>query len=63
MILFGSAPGREQPGEPSAASKIARLRELAADPTAAGMEGRVDLTLETADAAGGGTVIPSIPSP
>jgi hypothetical protein len=39
------------------------LRELAADPTAAGMEGRVDLTLETADAAGGGTVIPSIPSP
>jgi hypothetical protein len=62
-ILFGSAPGREQPGEPSAASKIARLRELAADPTAAGMEGRVDLTLETADAAGGGTVIPSIPSP
>jgi len=63
-ILFGSAPGREQPGERSAASKIARLRELAADPTAASMEGRVDLTLEPKDAVdAGGPAIPSIPSP
>lgn len=30
-IRFGSAPGRELPGEPSAASKIARLRALGAD--------------------------------
>jgi hypothetical protein len=62
-ILFGSAPGREQPGEPSAAAKIARLRALEADPSAADAEGPLDLTLETEDAAGGGTVIPSIPSP
>jgi len=63
MILFGSAPGREQPGEPSAAAKIARLRALEADPLAADANGLLDLTLETADAAGGGMVIPSIPSP
>ena len=62
-ILFGSAPGREQPGEPSAAAKIARLRALEADPSAADAEGSLDLTLETEDAIGGGTVIPSIPSP
>jgi hypothetical protein len=62
-ILFGSAPGREQPGEPSAAAKIARLRSLEADPSAADAEGPLDLTLETEDAPGGGTVIPSIPSP
>jgi len=30
-IVFGSAPGHEQPGEPSAAAKIARLRGLPAD--------------------------------
>ena len=61
-ILFGSAPGREQPGEPSAAAKIARLRALEADPPAADEESLLDLTQETVDAAGG-TVIPSIPSP
>ena len=61
-ILFGSAPGREQPGEPSAAAKIARLRAIEADPPAADEESLLDLTQETVDAAGG-TVIPSIPSP
>jgi hypothetical protein len=61
-ILFGSAPGREQPGEPSAATKIARLRALEADPPAADEQSLLDLTQETVDAAGG-TVIPSIPSP
>ena len=30
VIVFGAAPGREMPGEPSAAVKIARLRALAA---------------------------------
>jgi hypothetical protein len=40
-ILFGSAPGREPAGEPSAAAKLARLRRLAAQPAA---EGKVDLT-------------------
>jgi hypothetical protein len=28
VIRFGSAPGREQPGEPTAAVKVARLRGL-----------------------------------
>jgi hypothetical protein len=45
-ILFGAAPGREPPGEPPAAVKIARLRRLAAKPAA---EGRVDLTTATVD--------------
>jgi hypothetical protein len=39
-ILFGSAPGRERPGEPPAAARIARLKELDDIPTTA----RVDLT-------------------
>jgi|688.fasta_scaffold20041_2 hypothetical protein len=39
-ILFGSAPGHEQPGEPSAAARIARLKGLGADPT----DDRIDLT-------------------
>jgi len=30
-VLFGSAPGHEQPGEPSAALKIGRLRALSVD--------------------------------
>ncbi len=29
VVLFGSAPGKASPGEPSAAQKIARLGELA----------------------------------
>jgi len=60
-ILFGSAPGREAPGEPLAAAKIARLRALEADPAAAEATSPLDLTLETGDAAS--APIPSIPSP
>lgn len=41
IIHFGSAPGREQTDEPTAATKIARLRSIAAAPAAAG---RIDLT-------------------
>lgn len=41
VILFGSSPGREHGSEPTAAVKIARLRELAAQPTTGG---RIDLT-------------------
>jgi hypothetical protein len=37
-ILFGSAPGQEQAGEPTAAAKIGRLRRAAPD------GGRLDLT-------------------
>ncbi len=44
LIRFGSAPGHEKPGEPTAAIKIARLRRLAADPTAKNL----DLTVEPA---------------
>jgi hypothetical protein len=38
-IRFGSAPGREVAGEPSAAAKVARLQSLAE------VEGTVDLTV------------------
>lgn len=41
-IRFGSAPGREQPGEPAAAVKLARLRGLSPEAIAAG----VDLTAD-----------------
>jgi len=48
IIHFGSAPGREQPDEPPAAAKIARLRAIAAAPVSGG---RIDLTeREPADA-------------
>ena len=60
-ILFGSAPGREQPGEPLAAAKIARLRAIEADPSAAEASGLLDLTSDTEAAAA--APIPSIPSP
>ena len=60
-ILFGSAPGREAPGEPLAAAKIARLRAIEADPAAAEANDPLDLTKETGDAAA--PLIPSIPSP
>lgn len=63
-ILFGAAPGREQPGEPLAAAKIARLRAFAADTAGAPATGPLDLTLdptlEREDAAT--TPIPSLPS-
>jgi len=60
-ILFGSAPGREGPGEPLAAAKIARLRAIEADPVAAEATSPLDLTQEAGDAAA--ARIPSIPSP
>jgi len=60
-ILFGSAPGREGPGEPLAAAKIARLRAIEADPVAAEATSPLDLTQEAGDAAA--ATIPSIPSP
>jgi hypothetical protein len=41
-ILFGSTPGRELAGEPPAAAKLARLKELGAT----GGAGRLDLTVE-----------------
>lgn len=41
-ILFGSAPGREVAGEPPAAAKLGRLKELGAT----GGAGRLDLTVE-----------------
>lgn len=41
-ILFGSAPGRELAGEPPAAAKLARLKELGAS----GGASRLDLTVE-----------------
>lgn len=55
-IIFGSAPGHEQAGEPTAATKIARLRSLPHD--AAGTAVAVDLRMapEPAD------VVPSIPA-
>jgi len=50
-ILFGSAPGRETPGEPSAAAKIARLRSLKADPDEpAATDGGIDLTVAAEEA-------------
>ena len=42
-IRFGSAPGREAAGEPSAAAKVARLQAVGKD------EGDVDLTVASAD--------------
>jgi hypothetical protein len=40
VITFGSAPGHEVPNEPTAAMKVARLRDLAADETP---KGEIDL--------------------
>lgn len=59
-ILFGAAPGREQPGEPLAAAKIARLRTLEADPFSSDASAPLDLTQDLRDAA---APIPSMPSP
>jgi hypothetical protein len=47
MIRFGAAPGRERPGEPVAAEKVARLRE--AKPRAGGET--LDLAVPSPDAA------------
>lgn len=46
-IFFGSAPGREADGEPSAAEKVARLRQVAATAEPAD---RIDLTRAPAPA-------------
>jgi len=60
-ILFGSAPGRETAGEPSAAAKIARLRALVDEPVGSDP---IDLTI---DDDGEAAAVPSkprsIPSP
>lgn len=54
-IVFGSAPGHEQPGEPTAAAKIARLRALPDD----GAPGKtIDLTVEPQAS----PAVPSIPT-
>lgn len=44
-ILFGSAPGREVAGEPPAAARLARLKELGAS----GGSARLDLTVEASE--------------
>ena len=55
MIVFGSAPGHERPGEPTAATKIARLRALPKE----GVSGTtVDLTTEPETP----PAVPSIPA-
>lgn len=59
-IRFGSVPGREQPGEPSAAVKIARLRALAA---AAESRDAIDLTATEQAGDGQGEPARSIPAP
>ncbi len=47
VFVFGAAPGREEPGEASAAVKIARLKALVGKPSTAAA-GRVDLRDEPA---------------
>jgi len=62
-VRFGSAPGRERPGEPTAAAKLARLRDL---PAAELEAGRVDLTQAAAAAPApitGGDPAPAPESP
>ncbi|MFM7107073.1 MAG: hypothetical protein ACKOZU_00430 [Planctomycetaceae bacterium] len=46
VIRFGFAPGRERPGEPSAAVKVARLRDLVAREA---LDGGVDLAAPPAE--------------
>lgn len=56
-IIFGSAPGHERPGEPTAAAKIARLRSLPHD-TTSGAVAPVDLRIPPEPPA----AVPSIPA-
>lgn len=56
VIRFGAAPGRERPGEASAALKAARLRRLIDDPPTGG---RIDVTDEEPDAAAPLQAIPA----
>jgi hypothetical protein len=51
-IRFGSAPGREGPGEPPAAAKVSRL------PALAGEQGDVDLTIAPPDTPQPATIAP-----
>lgn len=60
VIRFGSAPGHELAGEPTAAMKVARLRGLAAAPDATA--GLVDLTLGEPEPPQSGNGAP-IPAP
>ena len=66
-IVFGAAPGREAQGEPSAAAKIAMLKTLAADPSAAAAGDLIDLTKPDAVAQDGtasaAAAPPAIPAP
>jgi hypothetical protein len=55
-IIFGSAPGHERPGEPTAAVKIARLRSLSHDKAEGGAA--VDLRVAPEPTA----AVPSIPA-
>ncbi len=57
LIRFGSAPGSERTGEPTAAMKLARLRSLALSP---GLSGGLDLTAAAGDAT---AETPPIPEP
>lgn len=60
VIRFGSAPGHEQPGEPTAALKVARLRSLAAGDRPAGP---IDLTEAGADEPQPAAPVPAEPGP
>ena len=60
MIVFGSAPGRETAGEPTAAAKLARLKSLAAGPPAAD-PARVDLTVDAPPDSAGPKPVPAPP--
>ena len=59
VIRFGSAPGSELDGEPTAAMKVARLRSLATQAEPA--TGDIDLT-EVEQAAAGESDLPTIPA-
>jgi hypothetical protein len=56
LIRFGSAPGNEQPGEPTAAMKVARLRALSAGDRPTGL---IDLTAVNARESEPAPVIPA----
>lgn len=59
-IRFGSAPGREQPGEPTAATKLARLQDL---PVGAESARNADLTVAPAAAPVSADDPPPAPAP
>lgn len=63
VIVFGAAPGREPPGEPRAAAKIARLKALAAGSDGGSSTERLDLVATEAVGAGADPVPPAIPLP